>query len=324
MKKLLLLISIGWGVSCDVLKAQQETLYSQYMFNLYAYNPAYTGASGKLALNAIYRHQWADFPGAPRTFLANVNGLICPLRSGIGLSLSGDLIGAFAQYNASLQYAFRIPVGNASTLALGISGGLQNISIDPNKIVLANNSDITFQPPQRSITKPDIGAGLCYIAPSFYLGFSAAHILENNFAVFDSVLDSRLQRNFFLTGGYDWRFSNDLTISASGLLRQTSSAPLQMDVNVRALIARFVWAGVGWRPGDSFIIQAGVVTTLRDKHRLRFGYAFDITSSKLGFSNTLGSHEIFLNYSWGSCSPKNKKKPAAPTYERYTKTPENF
>lgn len=321
-----------WGITGGYALGQQETLWSQYMFNLYAYNPAYTGAGGKLSLNGLARRQWVDFPGAPTTFLFNANALICPLRSGIGFTAYGDIIGAFSIYNASLNYAFRIPVSETGTLALGINGGFHHVGIDPNKIVLANPNDVTYQPPQRSVTKPDLGAGLAYIGGNGYVGFSVAHILEQTTAVFDSATDSRLQRHYILTGGYDWRLSNALTVSASTLIRQTAGAPVQVDLNARALINRLFWAGLGYRFKDAFVVNAGVNINLRGNSRLRIGYAFDLTAGGVRLSNTLGSHEIFVNYSLGACTPRPKSRKRrtaeedvpAPRPPRNTKTPENF
>ena len=53
------------------LFAQQEAIYSQYMFNRMVINPAYAGVKGCLDLTAQYRHQWTSFPNAPRNFLAS-------------------------------------------------------------------------------------------------------------------------------------------------------------------------------------------------------------------------------------------------------------
>ena len=48
--------------------AQQDPLYSQYMFNTLAYNPAYAGSADVFTMMALSRHQWVGFavPPTPR------------------------------------------------------------------------------------------------------------------------------------------------------------------------------------------------------------------------------------------------------------------
>ncbi len=49
------------------LKAQQESAYSQYMFNLFLYNPAIAGSDGSTTVNFTGREQWLGWEGTPRT-----------------------------------------------------------------------------------------------------------------------------------------------------------------------------------------------------------------------------------------------------------------
>ncbi|MFC0181043.1 type IX secretion system membrane protein PorP/SprF [Pseudarcicella hirudinis] len=48
-------------------KAQQEALYSQYMFNMMAVNPAYAGSRDVLSMTGLFRQQWVGVEGAPTT-----------------------------------------------------------------------------------------------------------------------------------------------------------------------------------------------------------------------------------------------------------------
>ncbi|MEM6722456.1 MAG: type IX secretion system membrane protein PorP/SprF, partial [Bacteroidota bacterium] len=57
MKRIVLFLFFSL-VLIDLAKAQQEPMYTQYMFNTLAYNPAYAGSLGFLSMNAIYRIQW--------------------------------------------------------------------------------------------------------------------------------------------------------------------------------------------------------------------------------------------------------------------------
>ena len=71
MKKLfttiLLLISAG------VLFAQQDALFSPYMFNKLSVNPGYAGSRDLLSADLIYRYQWVNIDGAPKTISASLH-----------------------------------------------------------------------------------------------------------------------------------------------------------------------------------------------------------------------------------------------------------
>lgn len=59
------------------LKAQHSPMYSQYLLNGLAINPAYSGRNEALDLTLLHRQQWIGIDGAPVTtaFTANT-----PLR----------------------------------------------------------------------------------------------------------------------------------------------------------------------------------------------------------------------------------------------------
>lgn len=54
-------------VSSTKTWAQQDKLFSQYMFNMMALNPAYAGSRDVLSATALYRNQWGGMTGAPQT-----------------------------------------------------------------------------------------------------------------------------------------------------------------------------------------------------------------------------------------------------------------
>ncbi|MBP8879190.1 MAG: type IX secretion system membrane protein PorP/SprF, partial [Flavobacteriales bacterium] len=45
--------------------AQQDPLYSQYMFNTLAFNPAYARSADVFTVMALARHQWVGLEEAP-------------------------------------------------------------------------------------------------------------------------------------------------------------------------------------------------------------------------------------------------------------------
>ena len=49
------------------LQAQQDSQYTQYMYNTVVVNPAYAGSRGAMSVFGMHRNQWVGFDGAPKT-----------------------------------------------------------------------------------------------------------------------------------------------------------------------------------------------------------------------------------------------------------------
>ena len=54
-------------VGANNVIAQQEPMFSQYMFNLSHINPAYAGNRATNNITALFRKQWLGIEGAPTT-----------------------------------------------------------------------------------------------------------------------------------------------------------------------------------------------------------------------------------------------------------------
>ena len=59
-------IGLCLGISYSGV-AQQRPVYSQYMFNGLALNPAYAGSQKQFNAMAVLRTQWVNLEGSPRT-----------------------------------------------------------------------------------------------------------------------------------------------------------------------------------------------------------------------------------------------------------------
>ena len=66
MKKLTIIFLLIVGYCWDA-QAQQDPMYTQYMFNQMVLNPAYTGSKDRFTTMLLYRTQWVGFEGAPKT-----------------------------------------------------------------------------------------------------------------------------------------------------------------------------------------------------------------------------------------------------------------
>ena len=77
MNKYIIITFILLGISGKML-AQQDPMYSEYVFDGLIINPAYAGTRDVLTTTLLYRDQWVSIPGAPRTGMFSIDA---PLRN---------------------------------------------------------------------------------------------------------------------------------------------------------------------------------------------------------------------------------------------------
>src|SRR5688572_22602956 len=127
MKKgiiILLLVTLASAV-----QAQQRPMQSLYMFDPLLINPAYAGTQVQLSTTAIYRNQWVNFPGAPKTFTVTGHSGFRNSRVGVGIIAGRDEIGIHGENSLYLAYSYKIPIAKYSktTISFGLQGGFNDL-----------------------------------------------------------------------------------------------------------------------------------------------------------------------------------------------------
>jgi type IX secretion system PorP/SprF family membrane protein len=284
---LLLLATVSWGV------AQQYPVFSQYYFNELVLNPAYAGNHVQLSLTAMYRNQWVNFPGAPKTFSVSGHSSLAKNKVGVGLMGNHDEIGSYKNEHIYASYAYKIHFPNA-TLSMGLQAGINLLGADYSKLDLQNPGDAAFYNIINTV-KPNFGAGLFYTKKNFFIGFSVPFILNNKIANSVEGLLGQLReaRYYFLRSGVVFPLGKmeKVKMNPSILIRTQEGQPLSLDINNAFIFYDVFSAGVSYRSGDSFI----TFIDLKISEKWHFGYSYDWTQSDLNrFSN--GTHEFMLNY----------------------------
>ena len=269
--------------------AQQEVMFTQYMFNGLALNPAYAGSHDVVSATAIGRQQWVGLEGAPSTQTFSIHSPIKSDRVGIGLLLLHDKIGVTNQYNATLSYAYRIPLKHGK-LAMGLQAGMSSYQANYGETGIDN--DVAFNRGTISVWQPNFGAGLYYYNDRFYAGFSVPQLLERAYDTYPNSSNQGLVRHYFLNAGYVFDLNQDLKLKPNALVKVVEGAPVQVDLNANLLIMEVLWVGLSWRSFDS--VDGLLQLQLTD--RLQLGYSYDFATTREIRSVNGGSHELSLNY----------------------------
>ena len=294
------------GVGSSRVRAQQDKMFSQYMFNMMALNPAYAGSRDVLSMSALYRNQWAGLPGAPQTGTFTADMPLNNERIGVGLQLYGDKAGVVSEAGAFASYAFRIKVGAKSTLALGLQAGAS--SYQANLTDVKTSPDGQIDPAFASnISKilPNFGTGIYLSNDRSYLSLSVPRLIKNKLSEYNvGDLRSVQARHAYLAAGFVVGISPGVKMKPSMLVKYAEGAPLGFDGNINFWFADRIAIGASirrnqfssWTKYTTDAIVGMVEIQLTDQ--LRFGYAYDRTMSNLQ-SVAPSSHEIMIRYELG-------------------------
>ncbi len=273
--------------------AQQEPLFSQYMFNTLVINPAYAGSQESMCITASARKQWIGMNGAPSTQTLSAHSPIKNERIGLGLILINDMIGVTHQYSANAIYSYKILFDKNRRLSFGLQAGFYQFSTNLSSLATKDANDNSFYSDIKSRIIPSFGTGIYYSSSQSYIGFSVPYLVNNILRDNSTALGLLQKRHYLITGGIVIGISPSLKIKPSMLIKGTQGVPLQFDVNANFIIKEVLWLGLSYRSKTSynFLVQV----QLNDQ--LRVGYSYDLPLNQLK-GLVKGSHEIVVTYNF--------------------------
>jgi type IX secretion system PorP/SprF family membrane protein len=278
--------------------AQQDPQFSQNMFNKLYVNPAFAGASEAICLHALYRAQWVNFDGAPKTFVFGADAPLFDNKVGVGLSVSSDDIGFENTLQGKLAGAYHFQIGSGK-LGVGLDVDFLQHSIDGKFIPPDGTTIIDPAIPQASVngTAFDMGGGLYFHSEKLYIGASATHLLESQVDL--DKFKKEFKRHYYGMIGYSFDLSPSLALKPSFFVKNVTDNTT-MDFNLNLHINNRFWIGGSYRTEDAIVAMLGLNIT----DKLRLGYSYDITTSDIKTYSD-GTHEIMLGY----CFTTKKKIP---------------
>ncbi|BFM45355.1 type IX secretion system membrane protein PorP/SprF [Flavobacterium sp. CFS9] len=273
-------------------RAQQDSQYTQYMYNTMTINSAYTGTRDMLSIIGLYRNQWVGLNGAPETMNFTIHSPVGN-RLGLGLSIVSDKIFISDETTVNGAISYQIPVDDGKTLSLGVNGGFNLLSVDFSKANTGafDPNDPNLQYNIENRLSPQVGVGAYYYTKKFYAGLSSPNLLETKH--YNSNVNSTASERihlYFITG-YVFDLDYFIKLKPALLVKAVSGAPLSVDVSANVLFSEKFTLGVAYRWDAAVSAMAGF--QISDKFMV--GYAYDWETTKLSRYNS-GSHEIFLRF----------------------------
>jgi type IX secretion system PorP/SprF family membrane protein len=311
MKKIFTTLTVALAAFTSVSFAQQDPQFTQFMHSKLIYNPGYAGTSEAICANVLYRQQWVNFPGAPRTGLLSFDMPIGDLPLAVGVNVMSDQIGFAKTLFGRVAVAYNRRIG-AGVLGIGIDGGVlqqqfNGTWITPDGIAQQDAAIPTWQAtgqtsPNAGLNKLtyDVGFGAFYsIANKMYVGLSSSHLAAQDIKS-EGDVKYALARHYYLVGGYTFDLTPEHALQPNVKVK-SDAASTQLDVNLTYIYNKMLWVGVSYRMQDAIAPMIGY-RFLKDKS-LKVGYSYDLTLSKIkGYSS--GTHEVMLGYCFNVKKPK--------------------
>lgn len=278
--------------TCSIF-AQQDSQFTQYMYNTIAVNPAYAGSRGVTSTFLLHRNQWVGIDGAPVTNVFSIHKPISNTALGYGISIINDHIGVSDNNTLSIDVSYSIPVSERSKLSFGIKSSANWLTVDysrltirdPNDVVLSQQNEINNQ------FSPNIGVGIYWHNPKNYIGISVPNFLETKRYNDNISSTARDKMHFYLIAGTiidlnpDWKFKPAL------LTKLAQGSPLQVDFSANFLFNEKFTIGAAYRLNAAITGLVG----FQVNEAWQIGYSYDTETTKLANYNS-GSHEIFLRF----------------------------
>ena len=324
--KLVALMMLSLGLTLQV--QAQDPQYSQFYSNLVLLNPAFTGSGigHRFAMN--YRAQWVQVPGFYKQFAFSYDAPVFFLGTtqGLGISFNSDVAGEgnLTKLNVMINYAYQVEINDDHTLRFGLTGGIQQASLDffklrfPDQINPRDGFTNPTQEPGAAAgltnqIRPDVGAGIAYFNEYAWVGATINHITRPTERFYDFPLqqgiDATLPMKITVTGGINIplkagrrnRYSRDVSITPAFLYKMQGEFS-QIDAGLYINVEPMVF-GVWYRNQDAMIGLIGISTG-----NFRFGYSYDYTISDLSQRLSGGSHEVSVGFEFETTRRARKSK----------------
>ncbi len=307
LKKYKQFVLLFFGITA-ICSAQKEPQYTQYMYNIGSFNPAYVGTVESLEIAGLYRAQWVDIPGAPRTMRFGTNIPFANEKMGLGFNVVNDQLGPSNQTFIDVSYSYQINLSEITKLSFGMAAGGSLLNLDYSEGTVNNPLDPTLVNENVSNFYPTVGAGLFLYEEDWYAGLSVPNFLTNGLYNDEvaTIVEDNLQFN--LIGGYVFQLSDRTKFKPAFLINYLEGSPLNIDISANFQFLDALTIGAAYRFNDTVSGLAGIQIS----NGLFLGYSYDYNTNLLGeFSGA--SHEAILKFyigrgGFGSGNKTNKDK----------------
>lgn len=314
MKWLILTISF---LSLNVLKAQNDIVFSQYLSNPAYYNPAFIAAESQSFSVMQFRSQWTGYQatfdtnaGAPLT--QSFTGII-PIDgtfSGFGVIATNDQIGPVNNIivGLPLSFSFRTSMG---MISLGANAMIYSQSLNFNLLRFVNPQDPLNIGTKETQIKPNLTTGiLLEMNNGWNIGLSSLNLFEPIFDYGLDSLSSQLKRSYSVMTMKQFSLGRKISIIPNLHLR-TDLSTFTFDLGGQLKMASKAWAGLNYRYQEALVLFVGYA--LLPDNRLQIGYSLDYVIDERNAKQPT-SQEFLIRYNLPNLVIGGRKQVKTPRF----------
>jgi len=287
LKYIFILIAI-----CVVQKstAQQDPNFTLYNFNMNIINPAFAGSTDAKQISLGYRSQWIGISNAPNTQAINYT---TPLKNGLGLGISlvRDQVFVLQETDITVDLSYKLQLSETHDLFFGVKTGASIVNINLNNAG-ALGSDPLFVRNQ-SFINTQFGAGAYLKHQNYYLSISSPNFLNGTRYLKQGNAPRAAVDNLhmYYGAGYHFAINENVKITPAFMHRSTQGAPSSTDISAMVDYNN-IQAGMNYRVDEMY----SIFTLFEIMDNVRFGAAYDFTTSNINQVNNNGSIEMLIRY----------------------------
>lgn len=271
-------------------------LYSQYLQNGLAINPAYAGTREVLSSFLSYRMQWMGTKGSPVIQSVSLHSPMKDDKVALGISAQFMQYGATKSTSIYAVYAYHIKLKKGK-MSFGLKAGTDLSNTDYTGLLLIDADDPVFRTNEKGLVLPNVGAGVYYFDDRFFAGLSVPSFISYRRNSQGNVVP------YHGFNQYDLVFSAGALVSVAPVLKfkpsvlidyslQKTRQLAQFDLNGNFIIADLIWAGASWRVSEK--VAVGILQ-FQVNPQLMFGFSYDFPTGSMS-SYSKGSTEFILRY----------------------------
>jgi len=296
-------------MAIELAQAQKEPQYTQYMYNIGSFNPAYVGTVETPEIIGLYRAQWVDIPGAPTTIRGGANIPFNNEKMGLGINIVNDVLGPSKQTYFDVAYSYEIQLSDDTKLSFGLNAGGSSLNLDYSEGTFEQGSDPSLLGGNYSSFYPTVGAGLfMYHEEDWYLGASVPNFLTDELYNDEvaTIVEDYMQLN--VIGGYVFELSDRTKFKPAFLMNYLQGSPVTVNLSANFQFIDALTIGASYRFDNAVSGLAG----FQISNAMFIGYSYDYNTNGLG-EYSGGSHEAILKFyigrgGFGSGNSKSKNK----------------
>ncbi len=298
IKRSAVLVSVFFTLLlCTEKSFAQDPHFTQFYANPIYLNPAFAGSHRCPRLCFNYRNQWPNISGTFVSTTFSFDMRVDAISGGIGLQFLNDDAGqgTMSITGFSGMYAYQLAITREFSMAFGFEATLRQKKLDWSKLNFGDMIDPRYGfiyntnevANRQVVSYPDFSAGVLGFSKRFYAGFAVFHLTqpEEGFLFTGSPLPMKYTGHAGAVIPLDGRYGQS-TISPNIIYQQQQDF---RELNLGVYITKGpIVGGLWYRNADAVVALVGF-----QQDKIRMGYSYDITISKLGIV-TAGSHEISL------------------------------